>query len=533
MYNLTNIMRRITLLFLILLISISWSSIVIAQSKPGGVTISNCRSGQASSPECLRTFGNFNDPKYDSSDTRGGGGSGGGGISATEARSIVNEVLEEKEAERRERGLEAVTKMGEQGAENVQFVVDNFTSLDLGAILSGSLNQSLEGIDIENIGLQEDGSISDNSSGITSLLNAPNNNLGPLDGVIGDIADRLEDKGLFSAEEENRQLSKGLFEIYLRNNYQYILNESLISPTTGLPTGVEDRVEISYTPSNPRPGDYVTIKFKNYSSNSKNSYFEWYGNGEIITSGFGLDTLKNFKINNDGLPEDITVYVRKDNGVEITKDITISPSEIDIIFEPNTVSHASYKGKPYFTHESTLKIIALPRILDSLGNTITPQNFNYEWRINNQLYQSGVGNNVIYYESPFISEGIKISLNIESVDEGYTSSKVVGIKPGEPIVLIYEDNPVYGTMYERAIYNDVTLNRSELSIKAVPYGFNPGDSIYFNWIMNNQSLVDPIDDRITFRAEDDAEGTSVIELEVLNNFKRLQRGNSSLNINFN
>lgn len=400
-----------------------------------------------------------------------------------------------------------------QSEKNLKYIQDSILDVDYSDIFYGSADTALASTTEDRI----------------SELKTKDYSLGTFGEVIDYSADRLKERGLFNDEDGT---SEELFKILLKNNYRDLLNTTAIDENTGLPPGVEDRLEITITPANIRPGDTVNIKVRNLANPISSSFVIWTKDGRTILRGVGEDEVSTV-INSQGTPESVYLYIQKEDGVEIFREIVLHPTEIDLIHEPITKTHPFYDGKPLFTHESSVKFIALPQIVGADGNILDFLSLDYEWRVNNKVIESGVGKNVIYYNSPFISEPIEVVVDVKTPDGSVTSNKAVYLTPGEPLVLIYEDNPIYGIIYEKAITSEINLDRKELLLKAVPFYFNNVDVLDFNWYVNNNAIPNFNDDYIILRNEEEGEGTSNIYIEVNNLNKRLQSNYQSFDIMFN
>jgi hypothetical protein len=54
-----------------------------------------------------------------------------------------------------------------------------------------------------------------------------------------------------------------------------------------------------------------------------------------------------------------------------------------------------------------------------------------------------------------------------------------------PAILFYEDSPLYGVFYNKAVGDKILLSNAEVKIMASPYGFNMNDSLRYEWSINN------------------------------------------------
>jgi hypothetical protein len=113
----------------------------------------------------------------------------------------------------------------------------------------------------------------------------------------------------------------------------------------------------------------------------------------------------------------------------------------------------------------------------------------------------------------------------------------VVLTPGQPLVLMYKNDPLYGVQYEKAITDTFSLTGSELDITAIPYYFSINsiysNSIVYDWKINGVSLSDGLNNPTkAFRKIGDVSGTSNISLSVNRNDTMFQNANQNIIINF-
>ena len=365
--------------------------------------------------------------------------------------------------------------------------------------------------------------------------------------TVGNIIDNLSERGVFRnqlfpfSEEE---FSNILTNIYVDTIFNDIPNK-VFGPADGLGSLStadqidsnlqSDFIQVTMTPEYPAPGDMVDIKIEDFGNNSNNSFIEWSSENIILLSGVGENTLRSFQLNSDGLPEIVSIFIRRDDGSATRKDFKIIPSEIDIIYETYTYTPPFYKGKSDVSSESLVKIIAIPHVLSSSGNRIPTEDLNYRWRINDDVMTdyTGRGFNKVYYEIPFTEDSIEVTVEIESPAGEFKTTEVIVLSVNQPEVLIYQDHPTLGTVYSNELKNSVLLENEEITFRAAPFFFNKRSLLSFNWKMNSENVTEFLSNIITLRNEGGVGGETNISLEVNNREKRLQKASKFFDIIFN
>ena len=302
-----------------------------------------------------------------------------------------------------------------------------------------------------------------------------------------------------------------------------------------LQTRIEEQISINLSPRTPGPNELVVVSIESYQTDLNKSLISWSIDGEEMESGYGF---KNFSFITNDLGQETILLVRieKQSGQILEKIYTINPAEIDLYYEADTYTHPFYKGKSEYTHQSRLKLIAVPNFVDSNGMKISDDQIVYTWEINGDVDQSGsgTGRNIYYYESGLISGPIQIILEASPINSNQTARIIKTITPTEPVILIYEKNPIYGTIFEQNIKSDFVVDREEIELVAIPYNFSSNilESGNFQWLLNGLNVDNFISNNIIFRKVDDQASSNNIGIEIENPSKILQTQKYNFNLNF-
>ncbi len=316
---------------------------------------------------------------------------------------------------------------------------------------------------------------------------------------------RLRNAGFFDSIEDAHGMSEDEFKRLILLAFLNMINtSSAINPTTGEVFGIEEGIEIEFTPRYPRPGDLININIRPYGFDLANAEIVWWNRGSVIHSGRGATFLNEFQLNNSGLPESFLITIRKENGNVIEREVVVHPADIDIIFEANTFIPPFYRGKAQYTHTSLVKFIAIPTIRDQNGRIMDSSEFRYRWYINNIIVPSNqtVGRNFVYYEDDFSTRDLRVSVHIEGVNSDFVTVRNRTIRPEDPVIVLYEESPLLGPIFERGILSDVSTASREITIRAVPFYFSRNERINIDWSLGGRRLEGFNDQITTFRAPD-------------------------------
>ncbi len=288
-------------------------------------------------------------------------------------------------------------------------------------------------------------------------------------------------------------------------------------------------------PSSPKPGDSVTISINTYSTDLNKDKIIWTVNGKVVKSGIAEKSITT-TMGAIGKTTTININITDPDGQFVDKIISLSPTQIDLLYQADSSVPPFYQGKALYPHQGQLKITAMPVFIDSYGVKINPSNLIYKWRKDDVVLGSlsGYGKQTLNLQGSAISNSITINVEVMSVDGSISGSQEITITPTQPNILFYKNSPLYGVMYENALAGTYKLDSAEVSISAVPFYYNNQNinSLNYSWAVNSNA-VDGQTNTKTFRPVGDIEGSSQVSVRVENPIKFLQYATKDLMINFN
>ncbi len=295
-------------------------------------------------------------------------------------------------------------------------------------------------------------------------------------------------------------------------------------------------ISIGLLPASPRPNQPVQITIESYSLNLDAAQITWYVNNTEVRKGTGV---KNISTQTGKLGTETSVRVVVDTKTEtFTKNISIVPASVSILWEARTYTPHFFKGKALFSHQSNILFVATPRIVVN-GKEIPKENLIYTWSKNGTVLgdQNGYGRYTLPITGSIISRPLSIDLEVSDPDTGTTAFDTINITPIEPEVITYVVDPLYGVQYNKAIKGTLPLGGKEVTLTAVPYYFSNAEggsgSISYNWSINGNTISDGQNVRTrVFRKVGEVFGVSNIALKVLQKNKLLQFTSYNLSIDF-
>jgi hypothetical protein len=296
-------------------------------------------------------------------------------------------------------------------------------------------------------------------------------------------------------------------------------------------------VSLDIYPENPQPHQTVSINIQSFSTNLDEADITWSINGIQKLKGFGKKSL-SFTTGKAGEVTNIQIDIMTSIGVPIVKSFSITPNSVDLIAEPETYTPPFFKGKPLFTHQSTVVFVAFPHIVSN-GVEIPSEKLIYKWSKDGDVLgsNSGYGKNILTYNAPLISRDFNIDVVVTDPTTNSTAEGSMDMFPQEPIIVFYRKDPLYGVQYNKALVDSYKLAGKEVEITAVPYYFsgssNTDSQLQYKWSINGN----PIEDNGSspskvFRLVGDLFGLSDISLSIDHSDRVLQSASENITIDF-
>lgn len=301
-------------------------------------------------------------------------------------------------------------------------------------------------------------------------------------------------------------------------------------------TGVQEQISFSVTPSVPRPNQLVTAEIASYSSDLNRLQISWYLNGTLIKKEIGA-TKQQFQVGEIGQQTKLKIVILKSNGTTLEKNYSFRPAEVDLISESQTFTPPFYEGAAYYAKQATVKVSAMPQVLDKNGKYIDPSNLSYKWYLDGSVVQdaSGYGKQTFLHKGYLLRKSIRVGVEVSTIDDGPVANTTITINPVEPEALFYEKSPTLGTLYNRIISSSFEINRPEIEFEVIPFSFNKdavfaGSTVY-DWRLNGSKINSPNQNSLVFRNDKNEKGQSAIGITLSNN-TILQKANKTFNLIF-
>lgn len=293
---------------------------------------------------------------------------------------------------------------------------------------------------------------------------------------------------------------------------------------------------VSLTPEHPKPGQTVTIEIESYSINLNSSAISWLVDGAVAKQGVGQKTF-DVIAGKAGRSTNVRIVVNGNTGAYGEKTVVIRPADVDIVWEAASYTPPFYKGKAMHSFQSDVTFIAMPNLISGDGVRLSAKNVVYTWKRDGQVLgdSSGFGKQTLTLVANAIIKPMNVEVEVASQDGTVRAKNGVQVFPRSPELLLYEDQPLLGIRFERALEGTYALSGDEVKVAAFPF-FTSSDernssSLNFRWSMNNRELTSS-DSFITLRSERGQTGTAAITLTASHFKKFLQSATKSFTVQF-
>lgn len=272
----------------------------------------------------------------------------------------------------------------------------------------------------------------------------------------------------------------------------------IIKPTPSLgatDTGITGSdINVDLTPENPQPYSDITINLSSYATDLNKANIQWKNGKNILLSGYGK-TSYSFKTFGSDVGISFSIVITPaDSGASITKNITINPQEVNVLWESmDGYTPPFYRGKSFVSPEGMIKVVAIPNssTLGSFRGKVT-----YTWKNGDKtdLGMSGYNKDSYVFKNSNLNDQENIGVQASSLDGSYNAANNVTIPIINPLLIFYKKSPTEGVLYSQALIGETPVPEDEVTIVAVPYFMSiKGQSGYldYKWQVNGNDISTP------------------------------------------
>ncbi len=276
--------------------------------------------------------------------------------------------------------------------------------------------------------------------------------------------------------------------------------------------GLEDSgssFTLSVDPQYPAPYSMATISVSSNTLDLANSTMTLTVGGKQIYQGSIQPT--TVTLGKAGSATTVVAIISS-GGTTYNQTVSIQTQEVSLIAEPVSSVPPLYAGKPSVPMEGSTRIVAVANFRNAKGGAIDPTTLSYAWTVDDThiANSSGVGKSAVIVASPLPYRGRTVSVAITSRDGTLVGGDILSLSPQEPFVRIYENDPLLGIRFDRALLDTYTV-----STESTLYGASFSIPItngapFLQWFVNGTSAQ--TGSSITLRPTGSGEGSASLSL---------------------
>lgn len=231
-------------------------------------------------------------------------------------------------------------------------------------------------------------------------------------------------------------------------------------------TGLERPLDVSMTPQYPAAGEEVKLKVSSYGIDLDRSGIVWYAGGKEIARDTRETAVTAGKL---GSLTDITVVAQEPDGLIGSGSARIRPTEVDLIWSSDSYAPPYFKGRRLAGSSARIRAEAHARFVRPDGSMISSRDIIYSWNRGATRILSGRGRSSVEFAGPALFSSEEVSVIAQSADGAYIGRASVRISGIDPTIELYENHPLFGVLYHRALTGSVATAEKEQKVTAVPY----------------------------------------------------------------
>lgn len=207
---------------------------------------------------------------------------------------------------------------------------------------------------------------------------------------------------------------------------------------------------------------------------------QWKIDGIEVTRGIGKRDADITLV--DTRSHEVAVTVTEQHGVTRTEKVTLSASDIDLIWEAETLVPPLYGGRALPTAEAVIRA----ETLLTTHKDSSPTTHIYTWKVDGRtLYtDSGIGKNTLRYLLPTFEKSVLLQVTVQEIDGDFTGQNSVRIATVDPRIVLYERKPLLGLWTNTALFSS-TLTSAGVRVVAYPLFISAASlrdgSLQFEW----------------------------------------------------
>src|SRR3990167_4213473 len=285
----------------------------------------------------------------------------------------------------------------------------------------------------------------------------------------------------------------------------------LASSAQGIPTvGNTEPFTLSVDPQYPVPFSEVFLSATSSSVDLTNAVMTVTVAGEQLYRGSVQPT--KIKLGRAGSITRVTVTMTI-NGASTVQSVSIVPQDVALAVEPVASAPPLYPGKPLVPLEGDTRIVAVANFRTLGGAALNPAALSYAWTVDDTRIanSSGIGKSAVLVASPIQYRARTVSVAITSQDGTLVGGDSISLSPQSPSVRVYENDPLLGILFNRALLGTYAVAGAESTLYAAPFSVPlKNGAPLIQWFLNGSPAQ--TGGSITLRPSGSGQGSASLSL---------------------
>ncbi|MCR4333442.1 MAG: hypothetical protein NUV60_00230 [Patescibacteria group bacterium] len=241
---------------------------------------------------------------------------------------------------------------------------------------------------------------------------------------------------------------------------------------------------VSVAPQFPVPYSTATLSFLSSSIDLANATITVTADGKKIYQGSSQPV--SLPLGGAGSSVDISVAAVT-NESTYTQYLSIQPQDVALVAEPLSSAPPLYLGKPSVPPEGSVRVVAMANLRSAGGGSLNPTALSYIWTVDGAQIanSSGIGKAAIIVASPLQYRARTVAVSVTSQDGSLVGGANLSLSVSEPLIRVYENDPLLGIRFEKALSGTYTIKGTESTLYAAPFSFaTSGGPPLLQWLLN-------------------------------------------------
>ena len=250
-------------------------------------------------------------------------------------------------------------------------------------------------------------------------------------------------------------------------------------------------VKANIQPRHPGPNEEVMITLSGIGFDLKNSHYSWRKDGVEFFSGTGKRRI-SFETGELAEKTLINIVINPPNREIFVKNITINPTQVDLLISSDSYTPPNYKGAALPTRGSTVTVTAIPHLTEN-GTRITNNNLIFDWQINGQKIPERSGRGRSKLEINNVSNNQRIGVTVTGPGGDLAAENRTVIELHTPEINIYEVEPLLGPNYYKNLQDRWLPTEREFTLQIEPF-YIPDrylDTLRYFWQFDGSLVSNP------------------------------------------